>query len=1442
MATGQSDRDIQLTISISSSGEVTLKALKQELKSVESTIGDVNKELDATTKSVVATNKASQNIGDGFEKAKSKIKDTAKGITEAATAVTGITEGFKKSNESAASQGKTIEEVARKVDQLRDSHGRFTKQADDANAAVDQLKDGLQGAVVQGNILAAVAIKIGSAFLSLVGTVFKVGVNSFVESLRLMADIFTTVTKEVISSTESFEKFTITLEGSLKSASRAKEISAFVQAFALKTPQRVEELQDLVKSLSLIPALSPQFFGDIDKVKERLGTLFNTVIGLSSLNPQQGIPGAIFAIREALTGQFRSLRSRFDIMPEIVAGSINKTVSEIKRSPDLVIKALKAFTDEVVGAGVIEKAGNLPSVRIGNIIEGLTKIAPRQIGETGVQRLVQELLGSIDDTLQKFLEAGGDFESKFAVRIGDNLQRTLLGAVRIARAALRAAGIDIGSDQENPFAALAAGLETVLGRIASLVEGFASSLESQEGQSRLSQFFADLTDALSSFFDGLTNFVKALPTLLPLFGTFIKFAGGAIEGLFKFVQLAQSSLENIAREHPKLGALVFGDDFEAYLKKVDFRQQIEGQFGIRPSGQLGPNTRNLYEANSIPGGGGTTPEGRRVLTIFAAAESAHSAKEFVDRMTILKGDLNDPAVKSFIEGQKLKDLSTTLSDTADKISKVDSSIKDLVVQPGTEVSLLNRVFGITSGDQSSVDEQIATIFTSFEGAVKRGLQGSIATVKSQGLEVKEQLDKALLNPYEEASSKLIEVEDNFETGLKNLHEITKNSLATLPQETNRALSLLNPLDPEDVQRGLDAIQREAEARQNVLKLFTKTREEADRLRSVSASIPVIQLLQDFVKTDPRKLDETRAKIQNLFTLVGGLQPQLTGNATILLDKFLADFKDTVTKAGGLAVGPDSPFTQSLKDLKPDVSGLNQALQILNNIDEASAKAGANVLSAVDETRLRAAAEKVSGYVKVLGSDIIKQLAGFSIQIAAQEAQKLGEARSAFGKSPASQLGAVDVQLERLRSENEIQRSISDLIKQRNIPEKEQADFADQYRQILALQTIELVKQRETIKVQNQLQEEQRAFQKDLTLAGFSNRPDEARLDVIRQRMTDLQTLLRQDDGALGAFFGISANTNEALQRIKGLREAKVEEIRDLSDQELQLSLSIKKANEEFAKQKTLTETFSGQLAQQLNLIKQDRQGNLGLKSIENAFGDSARSAALQYVSSFQSTLGTSIYDAITGNFKDIKQAWTSLFDNLLRTFANFVAELLVKAAALQFVQSIFGIGGSLSGTLSGGTIASASNTVSTSTLGIFSAIGGVYGTGGITDKAQLALIGEGGRREAVIPLKHDGTIPMEMHDGVYYAVLPGGRRIPTSVMAYGSGGVSGGPSLTLGSPSGNISQSFGESARPIVIANVLSPNDVVAAGLPANADVIVNHVAGNVRNGGKVSQAMKRFR
>ena len=480
------NQKIALTLEINAKGEAVLKTTKKAVDELSKSLGEL-----------VALSREAKKADHDETRAR---KESAKETKAKKRAVDGETKATAKNTRAQKRNKRGLKDVGDEAGKTRNRIMRLSR-------GFEKLSNTIGLGVIKAQL-----------FSRVLGGAFRIGASVVTAPLRLLNSGLQTLVKSTIQATEKFDKFRITLEGALKDTVRARQITEFTQEFALRTPVRVEEIQNLTKSIALIPALKPTFSGEFGQVKKDLGDLYNTVIGLASLDPQQGIPGAVFAIREALGGQFRSLRARFEIMPEIIAGSIDKTLAEIKRSPQLVIQALKQFVDESVGEETIRKLGELPSVRIGNIFEALKDIAPRQIGTAGFQEFIQNLLGGIDDAFQSFFKAGGDFESKFAPQISESLQRIVIAGLEIVNSIFGGAA---GSQGVQPgLEGAAQVLTNVLKSVAETAERIARSFKDSPGKMKL--FFDNIAAGVSNVFGAVTEFAEQLPTLMVGFSAFMR--------------------------------------------------------------------------------------------------------------------------------------------------------------------------------------------------------------------------------------------------------------------------------------------------------------------------------------------------------------------------------------------------------------------------------------------------------------------------------------------------------------------------------------------------------------------------------------------------------------------------------------------------------------------------------------------------------------------------------------------------------------------------------------------------------------------------------------------------------------------------------------------------------------------------------------------------------
>ena len=210
---------------------------------------------------------------------------------------------------------------------------------------------------------------------------------------------FTAWGHSVLKTTEGFRQMEISLYGALKSWDKVETVSKFAKEYAAEYPAMYGDVMRAMQSLAFIPSLKPALMkGDVDQMKE----FMHVVQGMMTMRPEQGVTGSIWALREALAGNWRSLQMRFDVPIRSIAKSANMTMEEMKENPQQAMKALKAWIDEFVGADTMALSAKNLSIQIGNLKDKYD-IWIDKLGKSGIYQKVVDYLLRMNDALQNFL-------------------------------------------------------------------------------------------------------------------------------------------------------------------------------------------------------------------------------------------------------------------------------------------------------------------------------------------------------------------------------------------------------------------------------------------------------------------------------------------------------------------------------------------------------------------------------------------------------------------------------------------------------------------------------------------------------------------------------------------------------------------------------------------------------------------------------------------------------------------------------------------------------------------------------------------------------------------------------------------------------------------------------------------------------------------------------
>jgi hypothetical protein len=292
---------------------------------------------------------------------------------------------------------KVARELASLEKQAGGTAGWFTpmqKSLKEAEAAGSSLTSSLGGGLG----------KLTSVLGDLVGTLAKVGAGiTAVAGIAAGAATaaFISWSTGVLKTTESFRLLEISMYGATKSWDAVGTASKFAKEYAAEYPAMYKDVMQALQSFAYIPALRPMIQrGDVVNMKE----MMTIVQGMMTMRPEQGVQGAIYALREAMAGNWRSLMYRFDIPIASIAESAGMTMEQMKQSPDQAIKALKAFIDAFVGAETMAMAAKNLSVQVGNLRDKY-EMWLDDLGKTGIYQKVVGYVIKLNDVMDEFMKS-----------------------------------------------------------------------------------------------------------------------------------------------------------------------------------------------------------------------------------------------------------------------------------------------------------------------------------------------------------------------------------------------------------------------------------------------------------------------------------------------------------------------------------------------------------------------------------------------------------------------------------------------------------------------------------------------------------------------------------------------------------------------------------------------------------------------------------------------------------------------------------------------------------------------------------------------------------------------------------------------------------------------------------------------------------------------------
>lgn len=203
---------------------------------------------------------------------------------------------------------------------------------------------------------------------------------------------------DFMSIREAFRQYEISLGGIIRNTYALGKMMKFATKYAAEYPAMFEEVLDTFRSLAALPALKPMFRRADEK---DLKNIMNIIQGLATLDPIQGVKGAGIALREALSGDMRSIRRRFEISAHAIAEAGGYTLNEITKDSQKALKAFGEFVKLNVPAKSMADAAMTIGIQVGNLRDKYRSFVNDMMKSTGAYWEVVTSISSLNDWLTK---------------------------------------------------------------------------------------------------------------------------------------------------------------------------------------------------------------------------------------------------------------------------------------------------------------------------------------------------------------------------------------------------------------------------------------------------------------------------------------------------------------------------------------------------------------------------------------------------------------------------------------------------------------------------------------------------------------------------------------------------------------------------------------------------------------------------------------------------------------------------------------------------------------------------------------------------------------------------------------------------------------------------------------------------------------------------------
>lgn len=467
---------------------------------------------------------------------------------------------------------------------------------------------------------------------------------------RFVLEPLRDIVRLTVEGTEEFRRMEASLTGIVGTMRAAKEITADALAASKGLPITGAEALLAAQRLAFIPATAGALQTPGPQRVEQLHGLQRILTGLATIDPEQGIRGAAFALREALAGEFRSLRFRFEISPDVVAATIGKDLADLKQDPRLTIQALERFVDLFVGDAALQEFDKLLSTQ-GNKLRGAIQEFFNLVGGSG---FYDSLVGRVRG-LQELITSGVRGDNPALAGVAAALSKTL---ERIVDGMLRS---------------ISSGVSVLLGRDIDL----SAMLRAEDLQS-LGNVVVDVTEKLGTFAIAITKLASEMAAHAIRISMFLvdEFQGttgrvqGPIQGVIGGVASGSFTDEDVFNKSREIREELNREDQVLRAELIEARGQLAALQDKSRFGRL----MSMFAGHGNIGG-----LQKRVDQLYKMRADIANELKLLD---IVEPDLYEKIIDRQISGPTALGASDSLKEALTALMGVGSRISNTAVEMG----------------------------------------------------------------------------------------------------------------------------------------------------------------------------------------------------------------------------------------------------------------------------------------------------------------------------------------------------------------------------------------------------------------------------------------------------------------------------------------------------------------------------------------------------------------------------------------------------------------------------------------------------------------------------------------------------------------------------------------------------------------------------------------